>query len=97
MTANDTSRDRAFRVRLASDGREFVVPPESTIVEVLREHGVDLPTSCEHGLCGTCLTRVVEGTPDHRDYYLTNAERQANELITPCCSRATGDLLVLDI
>ncbi|MDT4873253.1 Carnitine monooxygenase reductase subunit [compost metagenome] len=53
--------------------------------------------SCEAGVCGSCLTRVLEGTPEHRDTFLTDAERAANDQFTPCCSRSTSPTLVLDL
>lgn len=57
----------------------------------------EVPVSCEQGVCGTCLTRVLEGVPDHRDLYLTPDERAANYQFTPCCSRAKSRRLVLDL
>lgn len=87
----------SFEVRLASSGQVYTIPPERTVIQVLAEHGVELPVSCEQGICGTCLTRVLEGQPDHRDQYLTDEERAANDQFTPCCSRARSALLVLDI
>jgi vanillate O-demethylase ferredoxin subunit len=54
-------------------------------------------TSCEQGVCGTCVTRVLEGIPDHRDMYFTPQEQAANDQFTPCCSRARTPLLVLDL
>ncbi|MBC7680886.1 MAG: 2Fe-2S iron-sulfur cluster binding domain-containing protein, partial [Ferruginibacter sp.] len=59
--------------------------------------GVDIPLSCEQGVCGTCLTRVLEGEPDHKDFYLTPQEQAANDQFTPCCSRSKSALLVLDL
>lgn len=47
--------------------------------------------------CGTCITRVLDETPDHRDQDLTDAERVAGDQMTICCSRAPGDRLVLDL
>jgi vanillate O-demethylase ferredoxin subunit len=58
---------------------------------------VEILTSCEQGVCGTCLTRVLEGTPDHKDSYLTPEEQAANDQFLPCCSRAKSALLVLDL
>ncbi|WP_343721831.1 PDR/VanB family oxidoreductase [Herbaspirillum seropedicae] len=87
----------AFEVKLASSGQVYTIPPERTVIQVLCEHGVDVPVSCEQGICGTCLTRVLEGEPDHRDQYLTDEERAANDQFTPCCSRARSALLVLDL
>lgn len=87
----------AFDVKLASSGQVYAIPAGRTVIQVLAEHGVDVPVSCEQGICGTCLTRVLEGEPDHRDQYLTDEERAANDQFTPCCSRAKSALLVLDL
>jgi vanillate O-demethylase ferredoxin subunit len=89
--------DATFSVRLASTGAEFEVTPAQTILQVLRDNGVSMPASCESGVCGTCLTGVVSGTPEHRDCYLTKEERAAGDVILPCCSRAKSAVLVLDI
>ena len=87
----------AFDVKLASSGQVYTIPADRTVIQVLCEHGVDVPVSCEQGICGTCLTRVLEGEPDHRDQYLTDEERAANDQFMPCCSRARSPLLVLDL
>jgi vanillate O-demethylase ferredoxin subunit len=57
----------------------------------------DIPMSCEQGVCGTCLTRVKAGTPDHRDQYLMPEEQAANDQFLPCCSRSKSGRLVLDL
>ncbi|EJE54303.1 flavodoxin reductase family protein [Acidovorax sp. CF316] len=95
--AQDTSGDGAFEVRIASTGSTYTIPADISIVDALRTHGVDIMTSCEQGVCGTCLTRVLEGEVDHRDMYLSDEERATNEQCLPCCSRAKGKLLVLDL
>jgi len=89
--------EQAFEVELAGSGQRFAVPPGRTIVQVLGEHGIEVPVSCEQGVCGTCLTRVVAGTPEHRDSFLTDEEHAANDQMTPCCSRACTALLVLEL
>lgn len=89
--------DGAFEVRVASSGQTYAVPADKTVIEILAAHGVDVPVSCESGVCGTCLTRVIDGTPDHRDVYLNDAEHAKNDQFTPCCSRARSPLLVLDL
>ncbi len=87
----------SFVVRLLSSNQEFVVPSERTIVDVLRDNGIEVVTNCEQGVCGTCVTRCVEGEPDHHDMYLTDDERNIQHLFAPCVSRATSKLLVLDL
>ncbi|MGN7931755.1 PDR/VanB family oxidoreductase [Sphingopyxis sp. 22461] len=89
--------DQPFDVRVASTGATFSVPPGATIAAVLAAAGIDLPISCEQGICGTCVTGLLDGVPDHRDSYLTDEERAAGDLITPCCSRAHSPLLLLDV
>jgi vanillate O-demethylase ferredoxin subunit len=87
----------AFTVELARSGQSFVVGPNESIVEVLASHGIDVPTSCEQGVCGTCLTKVLEGRLDHRDVYMTDEEHAAGDQITPCVSRCLDEKLVLDL
>ena len=93
----DTSGDAEFEVRIASSGKCFTIPADKTVVKVLEENGIDIPISCEQGVCGTCITRVLDGTPDHRDVYFTDEERAKNDQFTPCCSRAKSRMLVLDL
>ncbi|MDB5497850.1 MAG: hypothetical protein JWP28_1881 [Phenylobacterium sp.] len=95
--AHDTSNDRDFDVRLASTGLTIHVPRTTSVAAALASHGVDIPMSCSEGVCGTCLTRVLQGEVAHRDRVLSAAERARGDQFTPCCSRATGPLLVLDL
>ncbi|GAB3628341.1 PDR/VanB family oxidoreductase [Pandoraea terrae] len=92
----DTSHDRAFEVMLAQTGCVVSVAADKTVVQALAAQGIDVPVSCEQGVCGTCVMRVLEGEPDHRDVYFSDAERAANDQFTPCCSRAKSYRLVID-
>jgi vanillate O-demethylase ferredoxin subunit len=87
----------AFRVVLSRSGTELLVPADRTLAEVLIEHGVPLSISCERGICGTCLTPVRDGQPDHRDLYQTDEQKAENTHMTPCCSRSLSPRLVLDL
>jgi vanillate O-demethylase ferredoxin subunit len=89
--------DRAFRLKLASSGRIIEVAADVTVAAALLEQGVDIPLSCEQGVCGVCITGVLEGIPEHRDVCLSEAEQAANDRFTPCCSRAKTPVLVLDL
>jgi vanillate O-demethylase ferredoxin subunit len=95
VTKSDS--DVSFEVQLASSGKIVVVPSDKTVVQALAEAGVDVQMSCEQGVCGTCLTRVIEGIPDHKDMYLTPEEQAANDQFTPCVSRSKTPRLVLDL
>ncbi len=89
--------DGSFEVMLASSGRVIAVAADRTVVQALADAGVGVATSCEQGVCGTCLTRVIEGEPDHRDMYLTPEEQAAGDQFLPCCSRSKSPRLVLDL
>ncbi|QCP54091.1 oxidoreductase [Trinickia violacea] len=87
----------AFQIKLSSNGRVIDVAHDESAASALVAAGIDLPTSCEQGVCGTCLTRVLAGEPEHRDCYLTDEERAANDQFLPCCSRSRSPVLVLDL
>ncbi|TPQ21092.1 PDR/VanB family oxidoreductase [Streptomyces sporangiiformans] len=78
-------------------GEVYAVPSGKSIAEVLEENGVPLETSCREGICGTCVLRVVEGEPDHRDHCLTAKEKAAGDQIAACVSRAKSSRLVVEL
>ncbi|MEM8979502.1 MAG: PDR/VanB family oxidoreductase [Pseudomonadota bacterium] len=87
----------AFTVVAEKSGIEIKINPGETISEKLMSNGIDVSVSCQSGVCGTCLTKVIKGTPDHRDLVQTDAEKAANAQITICCSRSKTKTLILDI
>jgi phthalate 4,5-dioxygenase reductase component len=88
------ANDRPFKVKLAKSGTVLDIPADKTIMEVLREHGLDVPSSCETGTCGTCRTKLLAGQADHRDLVLHEHERGNTIMI--CVSRAKSDEIVID-
>ena len=86
--------DKPFKVRLARSGAVIEVPTTMTILEALRAHGLDVPSSCETGTCGTCRTKLLAGEADHRDLVLAEHERADNIMI--CVSRARSDEITID-
>lgn len=86
-----------FTVVTARSGISFDVQPGERIADKLIAHGIDVRMSCQSGVCGTCITRVVDGMPDHRDHVQTASEKAANRTITVCCSRSKTRRLVLDL
>ncbi len=93
----DTSNDGSFDVRIASTGKTYTIGADENIIQVLKDNGIEILSSCEQGVCGTCITRVLEGEIDHRDMYFTDEEKEANDQFTPCCSRSKSKVLVLDL
>lgn len=86
-----------YAVELAQSKRLIQVAPGQTILDALRANGVAVRASCEQGVCGSCETRVLGGTPDHCDSLLSKEEKAANDVMMICCSGSKGELLVLDL
>ena len=89
--------DGTFEVHLAKRNLTLTVPPDQSILKVLQDAGVDVPFSCSEGICGTCLTKVKEGEPDHWDMYLTPQEQEKGDCIMVCISRSKSPRLELDL
>src|SRR5436190_1590839 len=83
----------SFEIAIASTSVRYTIPRDKSIAQVLAENGTLVPTSCEQGVCGTCLTGVLEGVPDHRDVFLTDDEKRAGDRIMLCVSRALSPLI----
>ena len=96
---NEAARDdnSAFDVTLARRNLTLRIEPGVSLLDGLRSAGVDLPSSCEQGACGTCIATILEGEPDHQDVYLKAPERAAGDRLLTCVSRARGGRLVLDL
>ncbi len=87
----------AFEIECVRSQKNIQVSQNESILEALAREGIKIEKSCEQGICGACLCDVLEGEPDHRDVYLTDEEKESNELILVCCSRSKTEKLVLDI
>jgi tetrachlorobenzoquinone reductase len=86
-----------FWVELARSGEEYFIPEGKKVLEVLFEAGVDVDYSCELGICGECVTRVISGIPVHHDSVLSEEEQATNEKVMICCCGCKSDRLVLDM
>jgi ferredoxin-NADP reductase len=95
--AQAAATEGGFTLKLARDGRCLPVPAGKSILDVLLDAGVDVPYSCTQGVCGTCRVRVLEGEPEHRDDYLSDPEKAANDAILVCCSGSRTARLELDL
>jgi vanillate O-demethylase ferredoxin subunit len=87
--------ERPFTVRLARTNKTLEVEPGQSIVDVLREAGLEVRTDCQEGYCGTCITRYLEGDPVHRDTVLDDDDRRNYVMI--CCARSRSKQLLLDL
>ncbi|MFB6959019.1 PDR/VanB family oxidoreductase [Streptomyces sp. NPDC056309] len=98
FTADQPSGDaNTFTVVLARSGAEVLVPAGQSVLDAVRATGAPVSSSCEMGICGTCETKVVAGTPEHHDNLLTPEEQATGNTMMICVSRSAGARLVLDL
>jgi len=87
----------SFLVKINSTGVIYEISADDSILGVLTDDGIDIPSACTSGVCGTCITDVLEGDIDHRDEILSDEEKASNEYMCVCVSRAKSGMIVLDL
>ena len=92
-----STEDSGFDVVCAGSGARVRVGPAVSILDALGEAGFDVPSSCHEGVCGTCETKVLAGEPEHRDFVLSEAEKECADTMFLCVSRCRSAELVLDL
>jgi len=96
-TDKQDGENTSFEVKINSTGSVYEIGADDTILSVLTDNGIDVPSACASGVCGTCITDVLEGDLDHRDEILSEEEKATNEYMCVCVSRAKSKMIVLDI
>ncbi|MCW8182153.1 2Fe-2S iron-sulfur cluster-binding protein, partial [Verminephrobacter eiseniae] len=91
----DQSAGQPFTLRLAQRGISVPVAADQSAVDALRQVGIDIPVSCQQGLCGSCVVPGDGAGAEHHDFCLTASERQTR--LALCCARAKGQELVLQL
>ncbi|KQO52522.1 PDR/VanB family oxidoreductase [Methylobacterium sp. Leaf85] len=81
-----------FEIEIPSKGLTLRVPADKSALDVLRDNGILMASSCEIGTCGSCQCGYSKGEPIHRDVVLSPQARKTRFI--PCVSRATGTLLL---
>ncbi|WP_020664326.1 PDR/VanB family oxidoreductase [Amycolatopsis benzoatilytica] len=92
----DTSGDQPFTVELDT-GEVFEIPADKSILSVLTDNGIEVFKSCEEGICGSCVSGVLEGIPEHRDQCLSASDKAAGDQMALCVSRARSEKLVIEL
>ncbi|MDX2562182.1 PDR/VanB family oxidoreductase [Streptomyces sp. TX20-6-3] len=96
-TVERTGDEEEFEVECRASGLTLRVDAHTSILDAVENAGIDVDSSCRDGICGSCETRVLDGTPDHRDFLLSEAERAAGATMMLCVSRCASGRLVLDL
>jgi ferredoxin-NADP reductase len=93
----EAADEGGYSLALARSQKTVAVCPGETMLDALLNAGVDVPFACGDGICGTCRCEVIDGVPDHRDQFLTDAEKASNRCVMVCVSGSQTSTLTLDI
>lgn len=97
LEQSEINTSDSFILKLKRSGKEIQVMADQSILDALEQEGFELPFSCRAGICRTCETTVCSGTPDHQDMILTDEERDSNQTMLICVSRAKSEIIELDL
>ncbi|PGT76586.1 PDR/VanB family oxidoreductase [Bacillus sp. AFS040349] len=97
FTPPDFGPTHSFKVELRKSKQLLEVSAEDSLLETLLRFNIQAPYSCKIGGCGSCRVDVLDGKIDHRDFFLTDHEKQAGDSILTCVSRGQSNCLVLDL
>ncbi|THX71324.1 MOSC domain-containing protein [Aureobasidium pullulans] len=91
--STDTTGD-PFTASVVTNARttNLEVAADKTLLEVMREAGLEVASSCETGSCGTCRIGVKRGKILHKGTGLST-EEQDKEMLC-CVSRGQGHIVV---
>jgi vanillate O-demethylase ferredoxin subunit len=93
----EIANEGGYRLELKRTRKVIEVVAGETMLDALLGAGVDVSFACFEGVCGSCRVPVLEGVPDHRDQFLTQEEKDANNAVMACCSGARTTSLTLDL
>jgi ring-1,2-phenylacetyl-CoA epoxidase subunit PaaE len=90
---------KAREVTIRYDGQEykFMVEPDRTILETALDQGIDLPYSCQSGLCTACRGKALSGQVKlDEEEGLSQSERAEGYVLT-CVGHPMTDDVVIEI
>ena len=84
----------AFQVLIPRHHLNTTVDAQASLLETLEGVGVQAMYGCRRGECGLCAMNVLalDGEIDHRDVFLSEHEKTANQRICVCVSRVLGSV-----
>ena len=75
-----------FTLKLTKSGKTLAIAADQSITDVLNESGYAIDVKCSDGICGVCQCGLVAGDVEHRDFVLSNKQREKTIIL--CQSRA---------
>lgn len=85
-----------YQVEVIYEGtpHTLTVSEDQNILAAALEQGIELPYSCNAGVCTTCAAVIREGTVEQPDSMGINAELQAKGYVLLCSAYPRSDLKI---
>ncbi|MDQ0303985.1 hybrid-cluster NAD(P)-dependent oxidoreductase [Ancylobacter polymorphus] len=83
-----------YTVEFAKQKRSIECRSDMFVLDAARRAGVRLPSSCSKGLCGTCKSKLIEGTVEMKHGGGIRQREIDAGMALLCCSKPTSNLVV---
>ncbi len=88
---------KTYTVELLHQGKTHTieVPENKKILEAAEDAGLELPNSCNAGVCTTCAGQIREGSVDQKDGMGVSPELQAEGYVLLCVAYPRSALKIV--
>jgi ferredoxin-NADP reductase/mono/diheme cytochrome c family protein len=84
--------ETGFTIQFARSDRTGAILEGQTLLQVAAENGIEIPSACRQGQCGTCKTRLLNGHVRMTAEYGLDSESKAMGFVLTCVGHAEGDV-----
>jgi ferredoxin len=87
---------KTYTVQIQHQGNTHTleVPEDKIILQAAYDAGIDLPSSCNAGVCTTCAAQILEGEVDQSDGMGVSPELQEKGYVLLCVASPRSDLKI---
>ena len=93
ITAVDHTK---ISILVDGDLATFEMSPKQTLLEAALKEGLDVPYSCQGGICSSCLARITKGSAEMKKNSILTDSEIAEGLILTCQAHPTSSEIFLD-
>ena len=86
------------KVTLILDGEknDFTMENDSNILDEALSNGIDVPYSCQGGVCLTCMGKVKKGNVEMEENGMLSDDEIDEGLVLTCISKPSSDEIIID-
>jgi ferredoxin len=86
------SKTHTVEIRHQGNSHTIQVSEEQTILQAAYDAGIDLPSSCNAGVCTTCAAQILQGEVDQSDGMGLSPQLQKEGYVLLCVAHPRSDL-----